>query len=244
MKLSNPAKIVFTNPKTTKQDIANYYQLVADKILPYIKNRQLSLVRCPNGINGNCHYRKNPDSDTATEKITVSNTTELIHQVQMNTIEFHIYGALLPSPDKPDIMVFDLDPATGLTLSKIRQGVKDLKSILSDLGLISFLKTSGGKGYHIVVPFAKSCNWDSFSNFANQVAQLMEAKWPNRYTTNIRKDARAGKIFIDWLRNTSGATFVAPYSLRARPGATVSMPIAWDDLDRIKPDGINLNEFI
>ena len=123
---------------------------------------------------------------------------------------------------------------------RLRQGVKDLKSILDALSLVSFLKTSGGKGYHIVIPFSPSATWDGFSDFARRVAELMEKQWPDRYTSNIRKAKRKGRIFIDWIRNGRGATSVAPYSIRARKGAKVSMPIAWDELDTVAPDGVDM----
>lgn len=129
-----------------------------------------------------------------------------------------------------------------MKLETVRQGVKDLKSVLDGLGLKAFLKTSGGKGYHIVVPFQPKTDWDTFHDFARRVAEVMEAKWPDRYTSNIRKSKRGGKIFIDWIRNGRGATSVAPYSLRARPGAKVSMPIAWNELDSVAPDGIDYKD--
>ena len=138
------------------------------------------------------------------------------------------------------MMVFDLDPDEGLDLQAVRQGVRDLKSVLDKLSLKSFLKTSGGKGYHVVVPFKPKSNWDKFHDFAESIALLMAEKWPDRYTANIRKASRRGKIFIDWARNGRGATSVAPYSLRARPGAKVSMPISWRELDKIAPDGVDM----
>ncbi|NLK73083.1 MAG: DNA ligase, partial [Clostridiales bacterium] len=142
--------------------------------------------------------------------------------------------------EKPDMMVFDLDPDEGMDIERVRQGVRDIKSILSELSLISYLKTSGGKGYHVVVPLKPSVNWDTFHDFARGVAEVMEQKWPDHYTSNVRKAKRADKIFIDWIRNARGATSIAPYSLRARKGAKVSMPNFWDELDVIAPDGIDM----
>jgi bifunctional non-homologous end joining protein LigD len=136
--------------------------------------------------------------------------------------------------------VFDLDPDEGLDLDKVRQGALDLKSILEELSLISYLKTSGGKGYHVVVPLKPSASWETFHDFARRVAEVMEQKWPDRYTSNVRKVKRAGRIFIDWIRNARGATSIAPYSLRARKGAKVSMPIDWDELDTVAPDGVDM----
>ena len=138
------------------------------------------------------------------------------------------------------MMVLDLDPDEGMDAERVRRGVRDLKSILDRLSLVSFLKVSGGKGYHVVVPFAPSAGWDAFRDFAKGVAEVMETQWPDLYTANIRKSGRKGKIFIDWVRNGRGATSVAPYSLRARKGACVSMPIAWEELDSSAPNGISM----
>lgn len=158
----------------------------------------------------------------------------------MGSLEFHTWGSNVDHLDKPDIMVFDLDPDEGMDLSTVRQGVMDVKEILSELSLKSYLKTSGGKGYHILVPLQPSASWDAFYEFSRLVAVVMEKKWPDRYTSNVRKASRKGRIFIDWIRNGRGATSIAPYSLRARKGAKVSMPISWDELDTVAPDGINM----
>ena len=157
----------------------------------------------------------------------------------MNSVEFHVWGSKITTLEKPDIMVFDLDPDEKLSLKKLRDGVMDLKSILDELNLKAFLKTSGGKGYHVVVPI-KNVNWNEFRKIAKNIAVFMESKWPEKYTSNIRKDKRNNKIFIDWIRNIRGATSIAPYSLRARPNAPISFPISWDELDKIKPNEINL----
>lgn len=163
-------------------------------------------------------------------------------EVQLGSLEFHIWGSTYENLEKPDLMVFDLDPDEAMDLEQVRQGVKDLKKVLDELGLKSFLKTSGGKGYHVVVPFKPSADWNKFHDFANNVAIIMENKWPEKYTSNIRKDSRKGRIFIDWVRNGRGATSVAPYSLRARPGAKVSMPILWSELESVAPNGVDMFE--
>ena len=158
----------------------------------------------------------------------------------MGTLEFHTWGSRVNTLETPDVMVFDLDPDEGMALELVRQGVKDIRSILEGLSLISFLKTSGGKGYHVVVPFKPSAQWDAFHDFARRVAEVMEQQWPDRYTSNVRKNKRTNKIFIDWMRNGRGATSIAPYSIRARKGARVSMPITWEELDTVAPDGITM----
>ncbi|HHV65189.1 MAG TPA: DNA ligase D [Peptococcaceae bacterium] len=254
--ISNPDKVIFAQSGITKGDVVRYYAQVAERMLPYLSRRVLSIVRCPKGISQACFYKKHPGpgskevvtvsvagSDGETEEyFYIENTAGLINEAQMGTLEFHIWGSRVDELEKPDLMVFDLDPDEGMDLNRVRQGVRDLKSILDELGLNSYLKTSGGKGYHVLVPLQPAVSWDLFYDFAKGVAKVMEQKWPDRYTSNVRKAKRAGKIFIDWIRNGRGATSIAPYSLRAREGAKVSMPIAWDELEKVSPDGIDMAE--
>jgi bifunctional non-homologous end joining protein LigD len=254
IKITNPDKVIFDDPEITKADIVRYYEKVAGRMLPYVNQRILSIVRCPKGISQNCFYKKHPgpdskgivtipvsNSDGETEDyFYIENVSGLLSEVQMGTLEFHTWGSRVAELEKPDIMVFDLDPDEGMELSRVRQGVQDMKNILAELSLKSYLKTSGGKGYHVVVPLKPAVTWEVFHDFAKRVAEVMEQKWPDRYTSNVRKVKRADKIFIDWIRNGRGATSIAPYSIRARKGAGISMPIAWDELDTIAPDGVNM----
>jgi len=243
IKITSPDKTVTEG--VTKKDIAQYYQKVASRMLPYVEGRLLSAVRCPGGLGEACFFKKHPDGDKESY-YAIEGAAGLLKEVQMNTIEFHTWGSRAESPDNPDVMVFDLDPDEGMDLAAVRQGVRDLKGILDGLGLASYLKTSGGKGYHIYVPLPQTGTGNSEAtglralSAAKGVAQIMETKWPGRYTTNSRKASRKGKIFVDWLRNTRGATCVAPYSLRKKTGIPVSMPIAWSELDKIAPDGIDM----
>lgn len=254
IKISNPDKVMFDDPVTTKIDVVQYYEKVSERMLPYVSHRILSIVRCPKGISQTCFYKKHPGAGSKgiiTIPITTSsgeiedyfyieNAPGLISEVQMGTLEFHTWGSRVDEIEKPDVMVFDLDPDEGMDLSRVRQGVLDIRSILNELSLNSYLKTSGGKGYHVVVPLKPVVTWDAFHDFARRVAEVMEQKWPDRYTSNVRKAKRTDKIFIDWIRNGRGATSIAPYSIRARKGARVSMPIAWDELDTVAPDGITM----
>lgn len=256
--LSNPDKIVYKKPEIRKIDVAEYYEKVSERFLKYAGGRVLSVVRCHKGISDSCFFKKHPAGEgEGMEIISIKNSegvsgdyfyveteTGLIREAQLGSLEFHVWGSRAHHLEKPDMMVFDLDPDAGMDLQKVRQGAKDLKKILDGLKLKSFLKTSGGKGYHIVVPFKPSVGWDEFHDFAKSIAQIMEAKWPERYTCNIRKNKRKGKIFIDWARNGRGSTSIAPYSLRARPGAKVSMPISWSELDTVAPDGIDIFEAV
>lgn len=256
IRISNPDKPIFDNPRLTKEDVIRYYDAVSERMLPYVSNRLLTAIRCPKGIGGTCFYKKHPgpgskeivimpvakEDKEAEEYFYIDSAAGLIEEVQMGTIEFHIWGSRVYTLEQPDMMVFDLDPDEGMDLSRVRQGVLDVKSILDELGLKSYLKTSGGKGYHVVVPFEPSVSWELFSDFARKLALIMEQKWPDRYTGNVRKSSRTDRIFIDWIRNSRAATSVAPYSLRARKGAKISMPIGWDELDKVAPDGITIRD--
>lgn len=255
VKITNLDKVVFRNPTVTKMDIVMYYKKVAKRMLFYTEKRIISTIRAPEGIKGEIFFKKHFETKgSGLGNITIpshkgkkedyyflKDLSGIINEVQMNSYEFHVWGSRVPAYNKPDVLVFDLDPDKGMSLKKIREGVKDLKSILDEIGLVSFLKTSGGKGYHVVVPTHKLKTWENARDFSQNIAKLMEVKWPDKYTSNIRKEARKGKIFIDWIRNTKGATSVAPYSLRVREKPRISMPIKWSELDKVKPDGITMD---
>ena len=251
IKISSPEKIIYPKEKITKLEVINYYIDIAPLMLPFIKKRLLSVIRCHEGIKGECFFKKHPTTekdmveifnDEGEEYFFITDISELVFQAQMGTVEFHIWGSSVPQINQPNMMVFDLDPDEKLPLSKLRDAVKKVKSVFDELNLESFLKTSGGKGYHIVIPLICK-DWESYNNFAKQIAILIEEKWPKIFTTNIRKAERKNKIFIDYLRNSKGATCVAPYSLRARENASISMPIFWEDLDKINPNEINITNY-
>lgn len=251
--ISNPNRIVYEKEKIKKIDVVKYYQTISKYILPYVESRLLSVIRCHNGITDSCFIRKHTSNDNPhikkfdggkdDEYFYLQNRIGIIEEAQMGTIEFHTWGSQIYKINNPDIMVFDLDPDENMPISRLRQGVRHLKDLLEDLNLVSFLKTSGGKGYHIVVPFSNCKDWETFYSFAKKVADLMEATYPNLYTANVRKAERKGKIFVDSLRNGKGATCVAPYSLRVKKGASISMPIAWENLSKIKPNQITIRNF-
>lgn len=256
--ITHPEKIIYKNPKITKGEVIKYYELVASRMLPFIRNRILSTKKCPEGIDGNIFFKKHlePNRDgikmiklpSAKDKkddyYYIVNEKGLLNEANMNSIEFHVWGSNIKKIESPDIMVFDLDPDELLNIDIVRGGVKDLKKILDELKLKSYLKTSGGKGYHIVVPIKTKISWEEFRGIAKNIAKLMENKWPDKYTSNMRKEKRKGKIFIDWARNTKGATSIAPYSLRARKNAPISIPIKWSELDKIKPNDITIKEAV
>lgn len=256
VEITNPDRIVYPEEEISKLDLVIYYEKVAARMLKYVEGRLISVVRCNKGIKSSCFFKKHPLNKKDGIKIKtiknsegekddyyfISNKKGLIYEAQLGTIEFHIWGSRQERLEHPDMMVFDLDPDEGMNIEQVRQGVRDLKKVLDKLGLKSFLKTSGGKGYHVVVPFKSAPNWKKFHDFAKNVAKYMESQWPDRYTSNVRKSKRKGKIFIDWIRNGRGATSVAPYSLRARPGAKVSMPISWKELETVEPNSIDVYE--
>ena len=258
IELTNPDKVIFKNPKVTKKDIFNYYEKVAERMLPYVENRLISTIRLPDGVGGTPFYKKHFENldgylgvkklrssgDNRNDYYYIKDINGIMQEVQMNSYEFHIWGSKVDDVNHADILVFDLDPDENLSLSKLREGVKDLKKILDDYNLESFLKTSGGKGYHIVVPLRNKTTWKNARSIARNIAKLMEATRPDKYTSNMKKGKRKGKIFIDWVRNIKGATSVAPYSIRLRKKATISMPIKWSELDKIKPDEITIDKAI
>jgi bifunctional non-homologous end joining protein LigD len=254
IRISSPDKVMFDEPEITKAEVVRYYAKIAERMLPYVSHRILSIVRCPKGICEPCFYKKHPGPDNkgivimpvmnnkgeSDDYFYIDNEAGLLFEVQMGTLEFHTWGSRAEDIDRPDVMVFDLDPDAGMDLARVRQGVQDIKSLLDQLALPSYLKVSGGKGYHVVVPFQPSADWNAFYAFAKHIAEVMEQKWPDRYTSNIRKEKRKNKIFVDWMRNGRGATSIAPYSVRARKGAKVSMPITWEELDTVAPDGVGM----
>lgn len=253
IEVTNPKKVIFKKEKVTKQDIMDYYKSVVKRMMPFLDNRLISTVRAPGGMDEDKFFMKHlntnsPDlgkkilknkKDESTDYYYLKNGNGLLQEVQMNSYEFHIWGSLQNKIKKPDILVFDLDPDEGLSLKKVRDGVRDLKNILDSLGLKSYLKTSGGKGYHIYVP-VQLTSWKKCEEIARDIADVMVLNFPDKYTTNMRKEKRVGKIFIDYFRNKEGATSVCPYSLRLKKGASVSCPISWKELDTIKPNEITI----
>lgn len=254
--LTSPNKKIIGN--ITKKVIFNYYKKVAPYMMPYLENRIISVVKAPSGINNKIFFKKHLENQKRyLKKINISSKNDkekdyyyildeigLLSEVQMNSYEFHIWGSNASNKNKPNMMVFDLDPDKSLSLDKLRLGVKYLKEILDNLNLKSFLKTSGGKGYHICIPFKNNLTWKKFYKISEDIANIIENTHSELFTTNNRKEKRKNKIFIDYLRNQKSATFVAPYSVRLRKNAPVSMPIAWNELDKIKPNEITIYKAI
>ena len=242
--LSHPDKVLYPELGLTKRELFDYFALVSDAMLPHVQNRPLTLLRCPEGRAKPCFFQKHPGkslaaglrrvnvpaSDGQGEYAAIEDARGLQALVQAGALEVHIWGALANDPGHPDRLVFDLDPDPELKFSQVIAGARALRALLDELGLQSFIKTTGGKGLHITVPIEAGPGWDDVKKFCQAVAQELARRDPTRYVATMSKAKRSGKIFVDYLRNTRGATFVAPYSPRARPGAPIAMPVEWDEL--------------
>lgn len=247
--ISNPQRMVFPKVKLTKLGLAQYYADMADRILPTLANRPLSLLRLPDGVDGERFFQKHAtsgfpdairrvpitDPDGSTEdRITVDSAAGLVAAVQMGAVEFHPWRARVDKPERPERLVFDLDPDEALGFAEVRSAAVTLRDRLADLGLGSWAVVSGGKGVHVIVPLRRTATWENAKLFAQLFAAVLAEVEPKQFTATMAKKARKGRIFIDWLRNERGSTAVAPFSVRARAGACVAVPVSWDELSRIR----------
>lgn len=245
VKISNPDRVIFPEAGITKGELADYYEAMAALVLTYAAGRPISLVRCPQGRGKQCFFQRHGAADLGDHIKTieidiksgsrpylyVEDATGLLETIQMGTIELHGWGAMAADIERPDRMIFDLDPDEGLKFEHVRKAAVELKTHLADLGLVSFPMLSGGKGLHVVVPLNPQANWPDVSDFARRFAEAVSQNSPEKYVATMSKAKRVGKIFIDWLRNQRTSTAVLPYSARAREGAPVAAPIAWSELD-------------
>lgn len=244
VRLTHPDRILYPEQGITKRELALYYEKVADWILPHVSGRPLTLVRCPAGHNKQCFYQRHM-KDAAAEwihPVTVREKTAtvsyvaiddrqgLIALVQMGVLELHTWGSTKDHIDQPDRLIFDLDPDPAISWHRLEAAARSLRAYLEELGMNAFVKTTGGKGLHIVVPIAAAIDWNTAKEFSKHVARRMVSQAPDLYTATASKAKRVGKIFIDYLRNSRSATAVAAYSTRASAGAPVSMPVRWDEL--------------
>lgn len=247
--ITHPDRVVFPGTKYTKQDVADYYRAVAGWMLPELVNRPLSIVRCPDGAGGTCFFQKhhaatlgaNVASIPLKEKggasdhyLYLTDLRGVLELVQMNVLEFHPWGARVDAPDQPDRLVFDLDPAPGIEWKALVAAARDVRERLRETGLESFVRLSGGKGVHVVVPLRRGAGWEEAKSFCSAFAVAMATQKPLTYLATASKAKRSGRIFIDWLRNARGSTSVASWSLRAREGAPVAMPLQWEELARAR----------
>jgi bifunctional non-homologous end joining protein LigD len=244
IEITHPDRVLYPQQGITKLGLAQYYAKAADWMLPYLDGRPLTLVRCPGGHREKCFYQKHfgrgapealrtisiEERSKVGQYAVVDNVEALVSLVQFGVLEIHIWPAREDALQSPDLVVFDLDPDPSVDWPEVIRAARQMRKLLESLGLESFVKTTGGEGLHLVSPIKRRHQWPVVKQFARQVAERMAAEAPSRYTTNMSKAARGGKIFIDYLRNDRGATFVCPFSTRARPGAPVSTPLAWDEL--------------
>jgi bifunctional non-homologous end joining protein LigD len=247
--ITHPDRVVFPDPELTKLDVAEYYAAVADLMAPYLARRVLTVIRCPDGIGSECFFQKHvtPSVPKAVSKAKVKgadgksvvypvvDTPEgLVAMVQNGAVEFHVWGSRVGAIETPDILVFDLDPSPEVAWGRVREAARTLRDELASRGLESYVRTSGGKGLHVVVPYTSRAQWPRVGAFARDVVEALVAREPDKYTATMSKAKRGGKVFVDHFRNGRGATSVTSYSLRSRPGAPVALPIGWDELGKVK----------
>jgi bifunctional non-homologous end joining protein LigD len=240
IKLTHPDRVLWPDQGLTKQGLASFYAEIADWILPHVVDRPLALVRCPSGTEKACFFAKHPWAGMHEavsrvcigdeEAVAIHDMAGLMALVQAGVLEIHPWGASLPDAERPDRIVMDLDPDESVDFAAVIGAAREIRDRLAALGLESFVKTTGGKGLHVVAPLTPAAGWDEVKAFTAALAEAMERDSPGRYTRTMAKSARTGRIFVDYLRNGRGATAVAAYSTRARAGAPVAVPLGWEEL--------------
>jgi len=266
--LTHPERIYWPRERVSKRELVAYYDLVAPWILPHVLGRPISMVRCPGGIGelatgaregrtriDPCFFHKHPGEDFPgpfervtivesagpAEYLTITEAGSLTALAQMGVLEIHVWGSTWPDIERPDLLVFDLDPDAQITWRELANAARLCREVLGALGLKSFVKTTGGKGLHVVAPVAPSAGWEDVSEFCRRVAEIIVEAAPDRFTATMSKAKRTGKIYVDHVRNNRGATSIAPYSTRARDRAPVAVPLRWKELSgRVRPDTYTL----
>jgi bifunctional non-homologous end joining protein LigD len=249
VRLTNPTRVLYPGMGLTKSDLADYYRAVADLMMPHIARRPISLVRCPQGRQRKCFFQRHqvagfPEHFKAVQLressgepkayLYIDEPEGLIAGVQFGVLEFHIWGSTIADIERPDRLVFDLDPDAAVEFAQVRQAAFELRSFLDELGLASFPMLTGGKGVHVVTPLQPAAEWPAVKSFARSIAGAMAQHAPDRFVDTMSKARRKGRIFIDYLRNDRTATAISPYSTRARDGAPVAWPLNWDQFKRAK----------
>ena len=244
MRLSHPERVLYPDEGITKVDVARYYEMVGELMVPLIEHRPLMLMRCPEGTAGQCFYQKHsndklpksvsrldiPEKDGSGEYMYVTGLEGVLTLLNLGSLELHTWGARVDRVERPDRVIFDLDPDPSVGWEAVVGTALLMREGLEALGLRSFAKTTGGKGVHVVVPIVRSRTWEDVVSFSRWFAERIAEADPGRYTLTMSKAKRKGRIFIDYLRNARGATAVEAYSTRARAGAPVSTPIGWEEL--------------
>jgi len=241
VKFSHPDRIYWTDVEITKQKLADYYRLVWDHMAPHVAKRPMALVRCPEGVGGQCFFQKHAAAGLVSERIRrikdqkgeeliyIDDLDGLLTLVQAGVLEIHVWGSTVDDIELCNRIVFDLDPGDDVPWAAVNKAARELRERLGELKLTSFVKTTGGKGLHVVVP-TNGTPWDDAKDFSHAMVLAMTADSPDRYVSKMTKSIRGGKIFLDYLRNGRGATAIVAYSTRARAGATVSVPVSWEEL--------------
>ena len=245
VRISNPAKLLYPEAGLSKLDLARYYEAIGAHMLPHLRGRPLTLVRCPSGWQKCFYWKHATDRDVpAVDRVMIeesggpkpymvaNSVAAIVSLLQAGVLEMHPWGSRSDDLAHPDRIVFDFDPDETLPWSALTEAVALLRTLLGELGLEGFLKTTGGKGLHVVLPIRPTLDWDGIKTFTKAVAELLVRTFPDRFVSTATKRSREGRIFVDWLRNAEGATAVAPYSLRAKANAPVAMPIGWDEIAR------------
>jgi bifunctional non-homologous end joining protein LigD len=248
LRVSNPQRVIDASTGITKLDMVRYYNLVGDLMMKHLAGRPVALVRAPAGIGGELFFQKHAETEKLpglrhidpaltpghAAMIEVASKRGLLSAAQWNVIELHTVNAVTPALDQPDRMVFDLDPGEGVPWEQVQEAAQLVHAFLSELGLTSFLKTSGGKGLHVVIPVRRQHDWDTVKDFSKAIVQHMAQTIPQRFVARSGPRNRVGKIFIDYLRNGASATTVSAWSARARPGMGISVPVAWSELPSLR----------
>lgn len=245
VRVTHPDRVMDAASGLRKAELVAYHAQIADWLMPFARRRPLALVRCPDGSAAPCFFQKQATpgfSDAilrrriaGRETLGVRSARALQELAQFNVMELHGWGARWPAWGRPDWLVMDLDPGAGVGFAEVTEAALEMKELLATLGLESFVKTTGGRGLHVVAPLRPLRPWDEIGDFTEGLARHLAQRAPERYVAAAGAERRAGRIFVDYLRNRRGATAVLPYSPRARTGATVAMPLAWTDLRRADP---------
>jgi len=254
--ITHPDKILFPQSNITKRQLANYYLAVSETILPYLKNRTITLQRFPDGISQFGFFHKNasdffpswlqtvelPKKKGVVHYVVVNKAADILYLVNLNTIAFHVSLSTVPDIYSPDVLVLDLDP-DGVEFKDIKWAAKKIKEITDSLGLPLFVKTTGSRGLHLYIPIKDNTHFDEVHDIAKKLANYIATCYPEKLTIQPKKNKRSGKIFIDYIRNSYGQTVVAPYSVRAKEGAPVAAPLNWEELEEQIPSSNHFNIF-
>ena len=254
VKLTHPDRVYWPEAGVTKQGLADYYSDVWRKIAPFVVARPLSMLRCPGGTTESCFFQKHlwkgankairavadPGDPSGEPIVVIDDLDGLIGLVQAGVLEIHPWGSALADIERPDMIILDLDPGEGVAWDAVVAAAREVRTRLDDVGLAAFVKTTGGKGLHVVAPLKPKAEWPAVKAFCKAIADAMSADAPDRFVATVSKAKRTGRILVDYLRNGRGATAVAPYSTRARAGAPVSMPLSWEELGEVAPNYFNV----